>query len=146
VNSRRSLRLTFKITKGQIELLQFERLNMIAPPSVGDLPQAGTHGGYWIELRDANDRVVCHRVLHNPLRDSAEVHSPDGQIERVFGDSSESTFEVLLPDEATAKTIAVMGESLLARKSQQRSASATGELARFPVPSGIHGAPGGKVP
>src|SRR5713226_3304661 len=97
--SRRTLRLRFRATGGAVQLESIERLDMICPPSVGERPQAGRHGGYWMELHDAEDRVLFHRLLHAPLGDSVEVHSPDGKIRRVSGKPGENIFEVLVPDE-----------------------------------------------
>ena len=51
--SRKSLRLTFRISNRKIELVSQERLEMITPPLIGERPKAGRHGGFWIELRDA---------------------------------------------------------------------------------------------
>ncbi len=51
--SRKSLRLTFRISNGKIELVSQERLKMITPPQIGERPEAGRRGGFWIELREA---------------------------------------------------------------------------------------------
>ena len=51
--SRKSLRLTFRISNGKIELVSQERLEMITPTQIGERPEAGRRGGFWIELRDA---------------------------------------------------------------------------------------------
>lgn len=110
--SRRTLRLTFRVANGEVQLLSRERLEMICPPSIGEPPQAGRHSGFWMELRDANERVLFHRLLHSPLANSVEVHSPDGRIYREFGAPVENIFEVLVPDVEGARTIAMMGESL----------------------------------
>ena len=77
---RGTLSLTFHVADSVIRLEAYERVDMICPPSVGERPQAGKHGGFWMELRDGDDRVLFHRVLNNPLGDSVEVHSPDGKI------------------------------------------------------------------
>jgi hypothetical protein len=95
-----------------------------------------------MELRDRNDQVLFHRLIHSPLVGSVEVHSPDGKIERKFGEAKESIFEVLLPDNPAAESIALMGESLdisalSATGAQQRAAST--ELARFDIPRGEKG-------
>ena len=144
--SRKTLRLTFRVADGEVRLVRYERLDMITPPSIGERPEAGKHGGFWVELRDANDRALFHRVLHSPLGDSVEVHSPDGKIQRVFGPSSESIFEVLLPDHDEASTVALVGEYLDATKARREQAegsveSAKGarELARFEIPKGDQG-------
>lgn len=136
---RKSIRLTFRVAGGEVQLISFERLNMICPPAIGEIPEAGKHGGYWMELRDENGRVLFHRLLHNPLGDSVEVHSPDGKIERIYGDVKENVFEVLLPDDSSARTIAFVGESLEPVKLRKRRVSATRELARFDVPRGMKG-------
>ena len=49
----KSLRLTFRISDGKIELVSQERLEKITPPQIGERPKAGRHGGFWIEPRDA---------------------------------------------------------------------------------------------
>jgi hypothetical protein len=135
--SRKSLRLTFRVADGEVRLVSYERLDMIGPPSVGERPEAGKHGGFWMELRDGDDRVLFYRVLHSPLGASVEVHSPDGKIQRVFGDLKENVFEVLLPDDSNAKTVALMGESLEPVTLREREAAR--ELARFDVPKGEKG-------
>ncbi len=136
---RKSLRLTFRVANGEIQLVSYERLDMIAPPSIGERPEVGKSGGFWMELRDAKDRTLFHRVLDNPLGDSVEVHSPDGKIRRIFGDVKENVFEVLLPDDANAKTIAFIGESLEPVAARKEKAAAARELARFEVPKGTKG-------
>jgi hypothetical protein len=136
---RKSLRLTFRIADGEILLVSYERLDMICPPSVGERPEAGRHGGFWMELRDTNNRVLFHRILNNPLGDSVEVHSPDGKIRRVFGAVEENVFEVLLPDDSKAKTIAFMGESMEPATVRQERVAAARELAHFNVPEGMKG-------
>jgi hypothetical protein len=136
--SRRTLRLTFRVASGEVQLLSKERLEMICPPSIGDRPQAGRHSGFWMELRDANERVLFHRLLHSPLANSVEVHSPDGKIRREFGEPVENIFEVLVPDVEGARTIAMMGESLTppspkeAKATESREGEAgSRELVRF---------------
>ncbi|MBP6014654.1 MAG: hypothetical protein KBA31_20670 [Alphaproteobacteria bacterium] len=127
-----TLRLTFKVTKGAIQLVAHERLSMICPPSVGERPRPGVSGGYWLELRDALGNVLFHRVLVAPLGDSVEVHSPDGAIERVFGDSDEGIFEALIPYDDEAASVAFMGESLQPQALRSGFiAGASRELAKF---------------
>lgn len=132
--SRRTLRLRFRATGGAVQLESIERLDMICPPSVGERPQAGRHGGYWTELHDAEDRVLFHRLLHAPLGDSVEVHSPDGKIRRVSGKPGENIFEVLVPDEPLAKSIVLMGEPLETKKAGSVREAGAKELARFGIP------------
>jgi hypothetical protein len=135
----KTLRLTFRIADGEVRLVTYERLDMICPPSIGELPKAGQNGGFWVELHDARDHVLFHRVLDNPLGDSVEVHSPDGKIRRVFGDVKENVFDVLIPDEGKAKTIVFMGESLKPVTLREERVVTARELARFNVPKGMKG-------
>ena len=137
--SRKTLRVTFRIAEREIRLLSYERLDIICPPSIGEHPEAGKHGGFWMELRDSRDRVLFHRVLDNPLGDSVEVHSPDGKIERVFGAAKENVFDVLLPDDSRSTTIALIGESLEPVTERKEQPTAARELARFNIPEGIKG-------
>ena len=132
--SRRSLRLTFKVSNGTVELVSHERLQMIAPPQVGERPEAGKHGGFWIELRDAENGVLAHRLIGPTQLNSVEIHSPEGKIEREFGDVKDSVFEVLLPDEQAAKSIALMGDPLIRAKGKAVRSESSGELARFEIP------------
>jgi hypothetical protein len=115
---------------------------MICPPSVGEAPHARKNGGFWMELQDRNNQLLFHRLIHSPLLGSVEVHSPDGKIERKFGEVKESIFEVLLPDNPAAESIALMGESLdvsaLSATGAQQRATST-ELARFEIPRGEKG-------
>jgi hypothetical protein len=137
--SRKSIRLTFRVSDGRISLISYERLDMISPPSVGEAPEAGKYGGFWMELRNANDRVLSHRSLHLPIGNSVEVHSPDGKIHREFGDVKEGIFEVLLPDDANARFITLMGEYLDPAKAREKRTGGSRELARFNLPEGEKG-------
>ena len=131
---RNTLRLTFRVSKGQIELLSLERLEMICPPSFGERPKIGEHGNFWMELRDEKNLVLFHRILHSPIRNSIEVHSPDGKIERVFGEPTDNVFEVLLPDLQNAKSVVLIGESLDVKLTKDRKEQKTKELAQFEIP------------
>jgi hypothetical protein len=135
--SRKTLRLTFRTVDGQVQLVRTERLDMITPPSIGETPEAGKSSGFWMELRDAGGKVLSHRVLNAPLRDSVEVHAPDGTIKRVTGPASDRTFEVLLPDQGDASTVVLMGHDPKVPADATLRAgvdSGSGELARFGIP------------
>jgi hypothetical protein len=131
--------LTFQVGNGEARLLSHERLNMICPPSVGERPQAGRSGGFWMELRDSGGRVLFHRLLSSTLAGSVEVHSPDGSIRREFGSAEDTIVEVLLPDEPDATSVVLMGDYLDARIATAGRAAGARELARFDVPVGEKG-------
>jgi hypothetical protein len=129
--SRRTLRLSFRASGGEVRLESVERLDMICPPPIG----------FWMELRDQSERVLFHRLLHTPLGESVEVHSPDGKIQRVFGEVNESMFEVLLPDDPAGASVALMGETLDVKELLARRIQASRELARFEIPRTVGGGP-----
>lgn len=138
--SRKTLRLTFQVVGGEVKLVKHRRVNMITPPSVGEVPEAGKHGGFWMELRDEDDRGLFHRNLQSPAGDTVEVHSPDGTIRRDYAPSKESTFEVLVPDYGKAASIVLVGKKSGGAHTQPSLAAApapkTRELARFEIPEG----------
>jgi hypothetical protein len=108
--SRKTRRLRFRSSGGEVKLVSQEHLEMICPPSVGEQPEPGRHGGFWVELRGTDDEVKFFRVLNDPIGVSVEIHSPDGEIRREFGPPQDTTFEVLVPDDPTAQTLVLMGE------------------------------------
>jgi hypothetical protein len=133
--SRRTLRLTFLRSIGKLELVKQERLEMITPPQVGERPNAATHGGFWIELQDAKKRVLAHRLIDPSLLDSVAVHSPDGSIERTFGEPRDGVFEVLLPDDDNAASAVLIGiPRAVTERAARAGDPASSELARFDLP------------
>ena len=137
--SRKTLRFTFRASGGEVRLVSLERLEMICPPMIGQHPEPGRSGGFWMELRDGRGRVLFHRLLHAPLADSVEVHSPDGKIQRVFGQPGDRTFEVLVPDDPDAKSIVMMGEYADPTKASLAPEGGARELARFDIPKADQG-------
>lgn len=139
--ARRTKRLTFRSSGGAVQLVSQESLDMICPPSVGPPPEAGVNSGFWTELRNDADEVVFFRVLQDPLGASVEVHSPDGEIRREFGPPEDVLFEVLVPDEAAATTLVLMGEEPEVRQTggrrrRRERAGGAKELARFDLSEG----------
>lgn len=136
---RRSLRLTFQSSKGEIQLLSMERLDMICPPTIGERPQAGTNSGFWIELCDKKNKAIFHRLLDHPFHNAVTLHSPDGKIRRVLGEAEDHIFEVLLPDMPAAKSVVIIGENIDLKqsknqKSQKRQQLISSEIVRFDLP------------
>ncbi len=110
--SRRTLRLTFKSSDNGIELLSVERVAMTTPAQPGVRPQASRNGGRWFELRASQGDVLAHRLVDPSVLNSVEVHSLEGPPQRVFGDMKGSVFEVLMPDEDNADTVALVGDPI----------------------------------
>lgn len=139
--SQKTLRLTFQVVNGEVELVKHRRVNMITPPAVGEHPETGKHGGFWMELRDENDQGLFHRTLISPAGDTVEIHSPDGNNRREYVQSKEGTFEVLVPDYGKAASIVLCGKKSGGSQVQPSAAAAsappkTRELARFEIPEG----------
>ncbi len=113
---------------------------MICPPAVGEPPEAGRHGGFWMELRGGAGELTFFRSVPDPTRSSVEIHSPDGVIRREFGPPEDTTFEVLVPDDPDATTLVLMGEAEMppTRAGRRRAQAPVGaqELARFDLASG----------
>jgi len=131
--SRRTLRLTFQVSNGAVELKSVERLPMITPPQLGERPAAGKHSGFWIELRDGSDNFLSHRLISPTQLNSVEVHSPDGKIQREFGAVQQGLFEVLLPDLGGARSAVLMGDPLVRTKGVRTKSAGSSELARFEI-------------
>ncbi len=138
--SRRTLRLTFQVSNGNVSLKSVEHLSMITPPQVGEKPQAGQNSGFWVELRDDKDIPVAHRLISPTQLNSVEVHSPDGKIRREFGTVQNGIFEVLLPDVSGVRTAVLLGSPLV-RTETARATKSTGseELVRFDIQSAQEG-------
>ncbi len=132
--SRKTLRLTFQPTDGGLELLSVESLKMITPAQPGERPDASRNGGNWFELRDDKGQVLAHRLIDASLLNSAEVHSPDGRLTRVFGGMKKEIFEVLLPDTAAARSAVLVGSPLNGRESVDFQSARSGDIASFDLP------------
>lgn len=105
----RTLRLTFKTSGDGIELVSVERLGIKTPGQAGPQPRAAVNGGQWFELRARQGNVLAHRLVDPSVLNSAEVHSPYGSPQRVFGEMKDTVFEVLLPDSDDAQTVTLVG-------------------------------------
>lgn len=129
--SRRTVRLTLRVTPASQELIRVEHLDMICPPAVGDPPVLGVHSGHWVTLDDEAGHPIFSRVIDSRGFGAAEVFSPDGTIRHVVGALAESIVEVLLPDlpEATAATL--IGQPMDVEGRGQRAASHSERLATF---------------
>ncbi len=129
---RYSWRLVFRYDGERVELVDRKRVEMIAPPSIGPVPQEGRHSGTWLEIRDANDRLVFVRRLHDPFRTTAEHHSPDGKIEVVRRLPVAGEFEAIVPDIPEMNS-GVLFSSALSVLKDARSTEPAREIGRFPL-------------
>ena len=126
---RSTLQITFAYDGERVRLARIERLQGIAPGSPPPAPKVGENSGSWVELRDAQDRLLFYRVLHNPVRYMVEEHLPDGRIRAVPGPAEAGTFDVLLPDIPEAASVALFSSPF----DMERSGEPAEEIGRFPL-------------
>ena len=102
----RSLRLTLSYSGTEVKLVRIERIGMLSLP---DEPVRAGEGqaGSWVELRDADQRVLYQQLLHNPLRSYVEVPEDpvSGRMRWLATDRPEGVFEVTIPDIPEAETV-----------------------------------------
>jgi hypothetical protein len=108
--SNRSLRLTFEYKGADVRLISQQSVEMMVPPS-DRTDEYTNHAGFWIELRDREDRVVYRRIMHSPIQLDREAPSGDPQrtFTRVPADSAQGVFTVLVPDVAYARDVRLVG-------------------------------------
>lgn len=103
----KALRLTFSYKDGVVQLTRTIAVDMVVPPD--DAPTRAPEQGFWAELRDASNRPLFRRVLHNPIPVDSEVFSPDPgrTVSRAPGAPSEGMFTVVVPNHADAAALAL---------------------------------------
>ena len=114
----RALRLTLEYKDHQFRVLERHFLNKRTQPSdtILDKEKDKPQSGFWIELRDANERAVYRQVLHNPVPVSVEIHSADkhNPIRREINPNPECVFGLLIPDLPNAETLVIVSSPLKA--------------------------------
>jgi hypothetical protein len=107
---RRALRLTFAYEGTKVELVSKLAVEMIAPPS-DRTDEYEDHAGFWIELRDPDDRLLYRRIMHNPIQTDREAPSgdPDRPFTRVRTDQKQGTFTIIVPDLEQAQDLNLVG-------------------------------------
>ena len=83
---------------------------MRAPPVVTEAPSPGS-GGFWLEVRDQQDKLIYHRPLYNPLGRHIERfgEKPGDPLQRVTPETQRGVFEVLVPDLPDAAQFSIHG-------------------------------------
>ena len=104
--SSKAVRLVFSFDGEHVTLVSQQRVEMVLPPSD---PLTGTEGrkGFWYELRDADDRPLYRKVMHDPMREDVEVFSDDPQqpsVARHVVPNRKGVFVALVPDTADGRT------------------------------------------
>ena len=94
----RALRLIFSYKGSKAKLESQHAVEMIVPPSHPTYDIA-RQSGFWFELRDAQDRVLYRRSMHDPIQ--TEMEAPSGDPTRPFTRAPvkdpQGTFAILVP-------------------------------------------------
>lgn len=105
-----SLRLTFAYEGREVRLERVERRRMRSLAPSTPPPEPGQVGS-WLELRDAGGALVYHRALHDPLRETIELHGREPGVapRRVPNPVRAGRFQVVVPDMAAAHVLVLFG-------------------------------------
>jgi hypothetical protein len=124
----KAIRMIFAFDGENVHLVSQQSVEMVLPPSD---PVQGVKGqkGFWYELRDAQDRPLYRRVMHNPMREDVEVFSDDPRqsVTRQIVPNRKGIFAVVVPDTEEGHTVTLSGSP---RRVQLAHQPAT-EIARF---------------
>ena len=126
-NEPRAIRLTFSYVGNRIELTATQRLAMFVPP--GDSLEADRErSGFWVEVRNADERPLFRQILHHPIETTREVFpsDPQGEIIRTPVADPRGVFSIVIPEIAGARVLALIGSPSAA----DRRGEAAQEIAR----------------
>jgi hypothetical protein len=138
---RGTYRLTFGYDRDRVELLDRQRVDMVAPPGEPE-PVPRRAAGFWVELRDQRGRRLYQRVVHQPLRFEVEIF-PERRgdaITRRAVDHPRGTFSLLVPDLPDAETVVLFSSPL----EPEKSGEAARELLSVELRGGRPGSRGGR--
>jgi hypothetical protein len=122
------VRMIFSFDGEHLHLVSQQSVEMILPPSD---PVQGFEGrkGFWYELRDAQDRPLYRRVMHNPMREDVEVFSDDPKqsVARQIVPNRKGVLVVDVPDTEEGHTVILSSSPRRAQLAHQPAR----EIARF---------------
>jgi hypothetical protein len=102
-----ALRITFQYDGTQIRKVSQQKVEKLSPPS-HDVEGHQNQVGFWYELRDANNKVVYRRVIHNPLQVDTETPSATGGFARRPVQNPNATFQIVVPELDNASTLVLL--------------------------------------
>lgn len=93
-----SLRLELSYDYLNVRIQSAQRVKMMAP--TGESTLLTGHSGSWIELRDAEEKVLYQRVIWLPMAPVVEVAEPPSTRQMTWRASPlvEGTLDVIVPD------------------------------------------------
>jgi hypothetical protein len=97
--SNKAMRLTFSYDGDNVKLLSQQRTEMTVPSSDA-VKGFEKKKGFWAELRSGGDKTLYRSVMHNPIKNDAEVfpESPGEGISRQPAPKRKGVFVVVVPD------------------------------------------------
>jgi len=135
----RALRLTFTYEGENVNLVERQPIEKRARATDPILKEgeASQYSGFWIELRDAENRTIYRRVLHDPIQSTVEVPSdkPNQSFERHTIKNPRGTFFVIIPDLDRTDSIVIFNSPL---DPEFEGRAGSREIARFEVKSDRH--------
>lgn len=105
-----AIRLTFDVVDGKPSLRNLQRLQMRVPPQQKYARTDSGHG-LWLELRDAEGKVLYCRILHaEALTMDAETRTgaSDQPFSRRVAEHISSLFTAVVPDHPEARSFHIM--------------------------------------
>jgi hypothetical protein len=125
----RAIRLLFSFAGNHVQLVSQQPVEMVLPPSDPVSPAAALRG-FWYDLRDARDRSLYRRVIHNPLREDVEAFAdnPHPGPGRHPGPHRRGVFVAVVPDIEQGQTVTLCSSPRGVGRVTQQPAT---EIARF---------------
>ncbi len=124
----KAIRMIFAFDGENVHLVSQQSVEMVLPHSD---PVQGVEGhkGFWYELRDAQDRPLYRRVMHNPMQESVEVFSdnPERSVARQTVPNRKGIFVVVVPDTEEGHTVTLSSSPQRVQRTHQPAQ----EIARF---------------
>lgn len=124
----KAIRMILAFEGEQLHLVSQQSVEMVLPAS-DQLQDFREQTGFWYELRDARDRPLYRRVMHNPMRQDVEVFSdnPEQSLARQPVPNRKGVFVVLVPDTEEGHAVTLSSSPQRAQPANQPAR----EIARF---------------
>ncbi len=105
----KSVRLTFAFEGDEVQLVDRQPLEMLAPPT-DRLDGYENEQGLWLEVRSRRGETLHRRVMQDPLRYDVEAFSPDPEasVFRAPVENTSGSFFVVVPDLSEADHVALL--------------------------------------
>jgi hypothetical protein len=107
----KSIRLNFEYWDRDMELVSWNRIKKISPPS-DRIENYEDESGWWVILTDENGDVVYRQIIYNPIRVDKELFSYGNEgVSWEIPDTTEQhgDFSVLVPDIPVATHVSLYG-------------------------------------